>query len=81
MEEKRYDIEDLLIDFAVRILKLTGSLPKTKVGSHITNQIIRNGTAPAANYGEAQGVESSSLLQRGEGRNAERVRTPTGLWH
>ena len=51
MEEKRYDIEDLLIDFAVRILKLTGSLPKTKVGSHITNQIICNGTAPAANYG------------------------------
>jgi four helix bundle protein len=59
-EGKRYDIEDRLIDFAVRIIKLAGSLPKTKIGSHIANQIIRSGTAPAPNYGEAQGAESPS---------------------
>ncbi|OQW96902.1 MAG: four helix bundle protein [Desulfobacteraceae bacterium A6] len=57
-EEKRYDIEDRLIDFAVRIIILAGSLPKTRIGSHIANQIIRSGTAPAPNYGEAQGAES-----------------------
>ena len=59
-EEKRYDIEDRLIDFAVRIIILAGSLPKTRIGSHIANQIIRSGTAPAPNYGEAQGAESRS---------------------
>ena len=59
-EENKYDIEDRLIDFAVRTIKLAGSLPKTKAGSHIANQIIRSGTAPAPNYGEAQGAESRS---------------------
>jgi four helix bundle protein len=59
-EGKRYDIEDRLIDFAVRIIKLAGSLPKTSIGSHIANQIIRSGTSPAPNYGEAQGAESPS---------------------
>jgi len=59
-EEKRYDIEDRLIDFAVRIIILAGSLPKTRIGGHIANQIIRSGTAPAPNYGEAQGAESRS---------------------
>jgi four helix bundle protein len=59
-EVKKYDIEDRLIDFAVRIIKLAGSLPKTKIGNHIANQIIRSGTAPAPNYGEAQGAESRS---------------------
>ena len=59
-EENKYDIEDRLIDFAVRTIKLAGSLSKTKAGSHIANQIIRSGTAPASNYGEAQGAESRS---------------------
>ncbi|MBN2061868.1 MAG: four helix bundle protein [Deltaproteobacteria bacterium] len=58
--DKRYDIEDRLIDFAVRIIKFSGLLPKTKIGSHIANQIIRCGTSPAPNYGEAQGAESRS---------------------
>jgi len=59
-EEKKYDIEDRLVDFAVRIIKVAGSLPKTKVGKHIESQLVRCGTAPAANYGEAQGAESRS---------------------
>ena len=59
-EGKRYDIEDRLIDFGVRIIKSAGSLPKTSIGSHMANQIIRSGTSPAPNYGEAQGAESPS---------------------
>jgi len=31
-EEKEYDLEGRLIDFAVRIIDLGRSLPKTKVG-------------------------------------------------
>ena len=34
------------------------SLPKTKAGNHIAGQLIRCGTAPAPNYGEAQDAES-----------------------
>jgi four helix bundle protein len=59
-EKKKYDLEDRLIDFAVRIIKVAGSLPKTKVGNHIAGQLIRCGTASAPNYGEAQGAESRS---------------------
>ena len=51
-------LEDRLIDFAVRIIKLSASLPKTTAGKHIAGQILRAGTSPAPNYGEARGAES-----------------------
>jgi len=49
-----------LIDFAVRIIRLAESLPKNKTGNHIAGQLIRFGTSPAPNYGEAQSAESRS---------------------
>ena len=55
---KEYDLEDRLINFAVRIVHAAESLPKTKVGNHIAGQLIRSGTSPAPNYGEAQSSES-----------------------
>ena len=57
-ENKAFDLEDRLIDFAIRIIRIAESLPKTKIGNHIAGQIIRCGTSPAPNYGEAQGAES-----------------------
>ena len=59
-DKRTYDLEDRLIDFAVRIIKIAESLPKTKVGNHVSGQIIRCGTSPAPNYGEAQSAESRS---------------------
>jgi len=55
---KEYDLEDRLINFAVRIVHAAESLPKSKVGNHIAGQLIRSGTSPAPNYGEAQSSES-----------------------
>jgi len=57
-ENKTYDLEDRLIDFAVRIIQLSEFLPNTKVANHVAGQIIRCGTSPAPNYGEAQSAES-----------------------
>ena len=51
-------LEERLIEFAVRIIKLSASLPKTPAGKHIAGQILRAGTSPAPNYGEARGAES-----------------------
>ena len=51
-------LEERLIDFAVRIIKLSANLPKTPAGKHIAGQILRAGTSPAPNYGEARGAES-----------------------
>ena len=58
LKDKEYDLEERLIDFAVRIIHTAESLPKTKTGNHIAGQLIRCGTSPAPNYGEAQGAES-----------------------
>jgi len=57
-ERKVFDLEDRLIDFAVRVITVAGSLPTNKVGNHISGQLIRSGTSPAPNYGEAQSAES-----------------------
>jgi len=59
-EDRVFDLEDRLIDFAVRVIRLAESLPKNKVGNHIAGQLIRCGTSPAPNYGEAQSAESRS---------------------
>jgi four helix bundle protein len=47
-----------LVSFAVRIIELVGHLPKTSAGRHVSGQILRSGTSPAPNYGEARGAES-----------------------
>ena len=57
-ENKEFNLEDRLIDFAVRIIYVAESLPKTKAGNHIAGQLIRCGTSSAPNYGEAQDAES-----------------------
>ncbi|MFQ5569930.1 MAG: four helix bundle protein [Rhodothermales bacterium] len=53
-----YDLEERLISFAVLVCKIAEKLPSNKVGNHVAGQLIRSGTSPAANYGEAQGAES-----------------------
>jgi len=57
-KEREYDLQDRLVDYAVRIIKLCEALPNNKTGKHICAQILRSGTAPAPNHGEAQSAES-----------------------
>ena len=56
--DKPADLEDRLVDFAVRIISVVEALPSSKAGNHVAGQLIRSGTAPAPNYGEAQSAES-----------------------
>ncbi|MCA9734033.1 four helix bundle protein [candidate division KSB1 bacterium] len=58
MKKQKYDLEDRLVDYAVRIIKLVEALPKSHSGLHLGKQLLRSGTSPAANYGEAQSAES-----------------------
>jgi hypothetical protein len=55
---KEFDLEERLIDFAVHVIQISESLPNSRVGNHIAGQIIRSGTSPAPNYGEAKAAES-----------------------
>ena len=57
---RKFDLEERLVDFAVLIVALAESLPSSKTGSHIAGQLVRSGTSPALNYGEAQSAESRS---------------------
>ena len=59
-QAKADELEERLLDFAVRIIRLSASLPKTPAGIHIAGQIMRSGTSPAPNYGEARGAESQA---------------------
>src|SRR5438105_2566394 len=56
--EQRYDLEDRLLDYAVRIIRLVDALPRTQAGRHVADQLLRCGTSPLANHGELQGAES-----------------------
>jgi four helix bundle protein len=52
------DIEERLIDFAVRIIKVCNALLKGSAEKHIRGPLLRSGTSPAPNYAEARGAES-----------------------
>jgi four helix bundle protein len=58
LQSRADELEERLIDFAVRIIRLSASLPRSVAGKHIGGQIMRSGTSPAPNYGEARGAES-----------------------
>lgn len=46
------ELSDRLLDFAVRVGKVVEALPDSRLGRHIAGQLVRCGTAPAANYEE-----------------------------
>ena len=58
MPPQKFDLEDRLVDFASSVVELTEALPNTRAGNHFAGQLLRSGTSPAPNYGEAQAAES-----------------------
>ena len=56
--EAGVDLEDRLINLAVQICVLTDRFPSTQIAKHVAAQVIRSGTSPFANFGEAQAAES-----------------------
>jgi len=57
-KNKKFILEDRLIEFAGIIIKITENLYTTRAGNHIAGQLVRSGTSPALLYGEAQSAES-----------------------
>jgi four helix bundle protein len=58
MMAKGDDLQERMIDFAVQIIRLCDQLPRSYVGRHLANQLLRSGSSPAAHYAEARGAES-----------------------
>ena len=60
MSQKKFDLEDRLLDYAADIIRMVERLPHTRTGNHIADQILRSGTSPLPNHGEAQAAESKN---------------------
>ena len=58
MKKQTYDLEERLLEYSVRIIKTVEKLPNTKTCNHVAGQLLRSGTSPYPNHGEAQAAES-----------------------
>ena len=58
MKRQTYDLEERLLEYSVRIIKIVEQLPNTRAGNHVAGQLLRSGTSPYPNHGEAQAAES-----------------------
>jgi len=58
MTTKKYDLENRFLEYSVKIIKIVEQLPNTRVGNHVAGQLLRSGTSPYPNHGEAQAAES-----------------------
>ena len=52
------ELAERLLDLAVRVAKVVDALPRTRMGRHVADQLMRSATAPAANYEEGCAAES-----------------------
>jgi len=55
---RKFDLEDRLLEFASAVIDLSESLPATRAGNHLAGQVLRSGTSPYPNHGEAEAAES-----------------------
>ena len=57
--DRKYDLEERLLTFAAAIIDVSEKLPGTRAGNHLAGQLLRSGTSPYGNHGEAQEPESA----------------------
>jgi len=58
MDEIKFDLEERLLEFSVRVIRVTEAMEKTRAGLHLADQLLRSGTSPYGQHGEAEGAES-----------------------
>ena len=58
MVQEGFDLEDRLLEFSADIVVLTDGMVKSRAGNHVSGQLLRAGTSPFPNHGEAQAAES-----------------------
>ncbi len=58
MNTDRYDLEERLLDYSSRIIRTAESIRRSAAGQHVSSQLLRSGTSPLPNHGEAQAAES-----------------------
>ena len=56
--ERKYDLADRLLEYAAAIVRLVEEMDVTRAGNHVGGQLLRSGTSPLFNHGEAEAAES-----------------------
>ncbi|MFN0120627.1 MAG: four helix bundle protein [Blastocatellia bacterium] len=73
------DLKKRTKEFAIRIIRLYGSLPKTTEAQVLGKQVLRSGTSVGAHYREAQRAKSNAdFISKMEGGLQELEET--GYW-
>ncbi|MGA1193376.1 MAG: four helix bundle protein, partial [Kiritimatiellia bacterium] len=57
--KREYDLEERLLDYSVGIIDVVEGLMPRLAAAHIGGQMLRSGTSPLFNHGEAQAAESA----------------------
>jgi four helix bundle protein len=57
-EGRKFDLQERLLAYAVAIIRLAEKCHKTRAAAHVTDQLVRAGTSPLFNHGEAEAAES-----------------------
>jgi len=55
---RNFDLEERLLEYAASIVRFTEGMSRTQAGIHVAGQLLRSGTSPLPNHGEAQAAES-----------------------
>ena len=58
MQDRKYDLEDRLVEYTCRMIDVVEALSDTRAGNYIAGQLIKSCHSPTFNYGEAQAAES-----------------------
>ena len=58
MPQRKYDLEDRLLEYAASVVCLVENMLDTRAANHVGGQLLRSGTSPLFNHGEAQAAES-----------------------
>jgi four helix bundle protein len=58
MTEANFNLEERLLEYAVRIIRVTESMKRSPAGVYVADQLLRSGTSPYGHHGEVEGAES-----------------------
>lgn len=58
MKLRVYDLEERLLAFAVRVVRVTESMGRSRARRYVADQLLRSGSSPYGHHGEVESAES-----------------------
>ncbi|HTL67202.1 MAG TPA: four helix bundle protein [Lacunisphaera sp.] len=58
MAGQKFNLEERLLEFAVRVIRVTEAMNRSPAGIYVADQLLRSATSPYGHHGEAEGAES-----------------------